>query len=156
MISMYSQYAIMTIQYANMAEPTGIVTPGKFLKKKNSYRHNLLNPTMAFVNNQTCVYNLDILCNVPQGPRQVGSGSLIFPLHLFPSELGFSCNFKVFSKSYLLFMCMMACCTCILHVGAYCIGMLHMHITCWGILYRHVGICILHVGAYCIGMLAYA
>ena len=27
---MYSQYAIMTIQYANMAGPIGIVSPGKF------------------------------------------------------------------------------------------------------------------------------
>ena len=47
---------------------------------------------------QTCVYNLDIWSNIPQCPWQVGSGSTICPLHLFPSGLGFSATSRSFPK----------------------------------------------------------
>ena len=84
--------------------PWQVGSGGKFLKKETAICTICLILHMTFVNNQTCVYNLDIWCNVSQRPWQVGSGSLTFPLHLFPSKLGFSYNFKVCSKSYLLFM----------------------------------------------------
>ena len=111
-----------------------------------------------------CTALVSSSCNIPQGPWQVGSGSPICPLYLFPSGAGLASSKRAWWRESpcglnheLLIFGLWQVAVVLMHFAMHN-GLLHVHIACklvacWHhccmCYVRHVGILCVHVGMLC-------